>query len=87
MLQIKHHFLYGFLRYSNQKDLKQVTLNDPEITSKLDFSKPINFIIHGWLGINEQANGEVMYKRDGMYCLEFFTLRHLARRVSHQFVA
>lgn len=39
-----------FSRNSSQKEVQQITLNDPDVTTKLDFSKPINFFIHGWLG-------------------------------------
>ncbi|XP_031616461.1 phospholipase A1-like isoform X2 [Contarinia nasturtii] len=33
-----------------QTDLKQTFLNDPDIKSKIDFTKPVNFLIHGWMG-------------------------------------
>lgn len=29
--------------------MSQGILNDSNIKSKIDFSKPINFLIHGWL--------------------------------------
>lgn len=37
------------IQRSGQKELKQAFLNDKDIDSKLDFSKPVNFLIHGWL--------------------------------------
>lgn len=30
--------------------MKRTTHNDPDIKSKIDFSKKVNFVIHGWLG-------------------------------------
>lgn len=30
-------------------NINQVFLNDSDIDEKLDFSKPINFLLHGWL--------------------------------------
>lgn len=36
-------------------------LHDPNITTKLDFSKPINFVVHGWtpgLGLNDEVSDE-----------------------------
>lgn len=30
-------------------NISQVFLNDSDIKEKLDFSKPINFLTHGWL--------------------------------------
>lgn len=29
--------------------MNQTFLDDAEINSKLDFAKPINFLIHGWV--------------------------------------
>lgn len=35
---------------SKKKHLHQTYFNDPDINSKLNLKKPVNFIIHGWLG-------------------------------------
>lgn len=35
--------------FRQQNILVQAHFNDTEIKSKLDFSKPINFLLHGWL--------------------------------------
>lgn len=34
---------------SNQLNISQAFLNDSHIEKKLDFSRPINFVTHGWL--------------------------------------
>lgn len=61
----------NFLYASHQKTLKRIFFNDPDIESKLDFSKPINFIIHGWLsGLLQEgdlhADGKIANENDGM---------------------
>lgn len=38
-------FLCG---HRNSTELKETTVDDPEISSKLDFTKPVAFITHGW---------------------------------------
>lgn len=35
---------------SNKTFLNQTFFNDPNIKQKIDFSRPVNFVIHGWLG-------------------------------------
>lgn len=35
--------------FRHQDVVVQVHFNDTELESKLEFSKPINFLIHGWL--------------------------------------
>lgn len=58
---------------SNQLNISQAFLNDSDINAKLDFSKPINFLTHGWLsglldrnmhllGFDDKPN-----EYDGMY--------------------
>lgn len=59
-----HPFL-AFSHYRNQKELQQVTLNDPNVALKLDFTKPINFLIHGWFGLVAD-DGSIPYEKDGM---------------------
>ncbi|XP_055311609.1 phospholipase A1-like [Sitodiplosis mosellana] len=41
-----------------QADVNQTYLNDPDIASKIDLTKPMSFLIHGWLG---GLNGGNMY--------------------------
>lgn len=77
--QSEHHFnAISFFQIvkcvcSNQMSISQVFLNDSNINGKLDFSKPINFLTHGWLsglldrnmhlrGFNETPN-----EYDGIY--------------------
>lgn len=43
---------------SGQTDLNQTFFNDPDIESKIDLSKPVSFLVHGWLG---GLNGGNMY--------------------------
>lgn len=57
-------FSHEFLRNSDQKYVQQVTLDDPNVTSKLDFLKPINFFIHGWLGFIH-PNGTRWFENEG----------------------
>lgn len=35
---------------SEQNDVNQTFINDTDIQAKIDFTKPVNFVIHGWLG-------------------------------------
>lgn len=65
-LQIKLPFPGIFFHKSNQNDVKQVILNDADVESKLDFSKPINFFIHGWYGGVANVDGSIPLKNDGM---------------------
>lgn len=55
---------------SHLKRFDQVFMHDHRIESKLDFSKPINFIIHGWmsgvLDANLHARGKVPDESEGM---------------------
>lgn len=37
-------------KISDGIELNQTYQNDSEILEKLDFTKPVNFVIHGWLG-------------------------------------
>lgn len=50
-------FVYVFLSNhivlvidSGQTNLIQTFFNDPNVTTKIDFSRPVSFVIHGWLG-------------------------------------
>lgn len=38
--------------------MNQTYFNDPDILQKLDMTKPVSFLIHGWLG---GLNGGNMY--------------------------
>lgn len=48
----KKKYVYKLLHLieSQRKELKKTLHNDPDINSKIDFSKKVNFVIHGWLG-------------------------------------
>lgn len=39
-----------FQNESAQNLFQEITLTDTEIQSKLDLTKPVNFVIHGYLG-------------------------------------
>lgn len=65
-LQIKDLFFIEFVRYSDRYNIQHVTFNDPYIVTKLDFTKPINFMIHGWLGVVDLEKGEIPLRNEGM---------------------
>lgn len=65
LLQMNRHLFFEFFAYRNQKELQKVTLNDPNVRSKLDFTKPINFLIHGWFGLVND-DGSIPFQKDGM---------------------
>lgn len=60
---------------SEQGDLNQTFINDTDIDAKIDFTKPVNFVIHGWFG---GLHGGNMYlvtnseSRSGMYIITSF---------------
>lgn len=46
-------------------------MNDSEIELKLDFSKPVNFLLHGWLaglleGNMHSEGSDIPHEDDGM---------------------
>lgn len=65
------YFFLDFLRNSNQSHVQQVNLNDSDVTTKLDFSKPVNFFIHGWLGFIH-PDGKRWFENEGMCALCMF---------------
>lgn len=64
-MQVQHFWSFDFLLNSNQNDVNQVILNDANVKMKLDFSKPINFYIHGWYGAVANVDDSIPLKNDG----------------------
>lgn len=64
-MQVQHFWSFDFLLNSNQNDVNQVILNDANVKTKLDFSKPINFYIHGWYGAVANVDDSIPLKNDG----------------------
>lgn len=56
---------------SHLKRFERVYLEDRYIESKLDFSKPINFVVHGWmsgvLDANLHAKGSELDENEGLH--------------------
>lgn len=60
-------FVHTVTVIRKQSDLKQTFLNDPNIESKVDFTKPIHLLIHGWLGGLDGGNMYLPFRtKNGM---------------------
>lgn len=60
---------------SGEDDLNQTYFNDPDIVEKIDMTKPVSFLIHGWLGGLNGGNMYLPYEvkpkkgmREKLYC-------------------
>lgn len=51
---------------SDKTNIQKTTIDDPYIQMKIDFSKPVNFLIHGWYGIIPEPEGIVPFRETGM---------------------
>lgn len=54
-----------FNSFSQQTELKQVILEDSDVESKLNFSKPFALVIHGWLSGLLEGTNRVPNEKDG----------------------
>lgn len=64
--QIENQIIFIECIYSDQLNFQRTTIDDPYISMKLNFAKPVNFLIHGWYGIIPEPEGTIPFRETGM---------------------